>query len=106
MSLAGTIFMAAVLTTSITLPFMFKLGVEKGRVIYYVVIGSMTALVFILSGVIPSVQEEAAADASSLLTKIPAVIPFIIGIAAIVISRILSVKFYEKRGCRTRDLKS
>lgn len=103
MSLAGTIFMAAALTSSITLPFMFKLGVEKGRVIYYVVIGAMTALVFLLSNVIPSVQEEtaeAAANAASLAAKIPAVIPFLIGIAAIVISRILSVKFYEKRELR------
>ena len=104
-SLGGAIFLSASLTASVTLPFMFKMGVEKGRVIYYVVIGAMTALIFLVSGAIPGMEQAGASavtgtagtNAAGASSDIPAVLLFVLGLAAIAVSRALSVKFYEKR---------
>lgn len=49
--LMALLFIVSCLSSSICLPFMFKLGVEKGRVAYYVMIGFVCAGSFIASGI-------------------------------------------------------
>lgn len=76
---------------SLTLPFMYKYGVEKGRMAYYVMVlfvcvGSATAATLFRDWL----QMEAAADLPLLLLTLAAM-----GIYAL--SWRLSIRFYEKR---------
>lgn len=80
-------------TSSICLPFIFKLGVEKGRIAYYVMIGAVFAGSFMAITIFKSrLRETENIDLSRIL-------PFIslIGIAIYVLSWYLSVVFYKKR---------
>lgn len=73
------------------LPFMYKLGVEKGRLAYYFVIGLICALAVIAASFI--------SFASDIELK-PNLVMGILVIAALVIyvtSWRLSIKFYERR---------
>ena len=85
------LFVMSLFASSITLPFMFKLGVEKGRMAYYVTIGVVCAGSIIaanlLSGNMP-VQIEL----NSTLFLICA-----LGVGIYALSWYLSIVFYKKR---------
>lgn len=79
------------LTSSISLPFIFKLGVEKGRTAYYVMIGfvcgaSVLASSFLRGEFMAEIQPNA------FLGILAA-----IGISVYIFSWYLSVAFFKKR---------
>lgn len=79
------------LASSITLPFMFKLGVEKGRMAYYIMIGVVCAGSIISSNLLlAGIQTE-----MKLNRILPIICLFGIGIYAL--SWYLSIVFYKKR---------
>ncbi len=81
----------SLLASSITLPFMFKLGVEKGRMAYYVMIGIVCAGSIISSNLLSNgLQSE---------IKLNGILPIIclVGIGIYALSWYLSVVFYKKR---------
>ena len=103
MSIDGTfdiasfgIFMMLLLTvsmisSSINLPFMFKSGVEKGRLAYYVMIGIVTGGSVLFSGLLTEeIQQEI-----DLYGSLPIVC--LISIAIFAFSWFLSIAFYRKR---------
>ena len=89
--LASLIWMVHLFAGSITLPFMFKLGVEKGRMAYYVMIGIICGGAAI-SGM---------AFGDGLQATIPFGLALIIGCvfaaAVFAASWYLSILFYRKR---------
>ena len=75
------------------MPLMFKYGVEKGRIVYYITIGAFCAGIF-------AVQSLTKNNISEYTTKITGSYIFIILAACIAlyaISWYTSVKFYSKR---------
>ena len=79
------------LTSSICLPFIFKLGVEKGRTAYYIMIGfvcgaSVLASSFFRGQLTEEVQPNAILAAFA-----------VIGIGMYILSWYLSVVFFKKR---------
>lgn len=81
----------ASITSSFALPFIFKLGVEKGRMAYYIMIGVICAGSLIFSKLLSNgIQTE---------IKLNGVLPIIclVGIGLYALSWYLSVVFYEKR---------
>jgi len=81
----------SLLASSITLPFMFKLGVEKGRMAYYIMIGIVCAGSIISSNLLSNgLQSE---------IKLNRILPIIclVGIGIYALSWYLSVVFYKKR---------
>lgn len=76
--------------SSVTLPFMIKLGVEKGRIAYYVMIGVTTALAVLAPNIIGAgIQKE--------MTFAFAPVAIAAALALYVLSWKLSVKLYENR---------
>ena len=81
----------SLLASSITLPFMFKLGVEKGRMAYYIMVGVVCAGSIISSNLLSGgIQSE---------IKLNGVLPIIclVGIGIYALSWYLSIVFYKKR---------
>lgn len=78
-------------TSSLTLPFIFRLGVEKGRIAYYFMIGFIFAASF-AAGNILGEDLHAEIEINNILT-----ILCIIGTGVYILSWYLSVKLYEKR---------
>ncbi len=81
----------SLLASSITLPFMFKLGVEKGRMAYYIMIGIVCAGSIISSNLLSNgIQSE---------IKLNGILPIIclVGIGIYALSWYLSIAFYKKR---------
>lgn len=92
--LASVLAMLATLSgisASITLPFMFKLGVEKGRMAYYVMIGIVCAGSVGASSLF---QENPSAQ---LPTGAPLYLTALAAVGIYALSWWLSVRFYEKR---------
>lgn len=81
----------AALTASIPLPFIFKLGVEKGRMAYYIMIGFACAASVLASN---ALRDQLLPE---LRTDIFLWILLILGIGAYSLSWYLSVVFYKKR---------
>lgn len=81
----------SLLASSIALPFMFKYGVEKGRLAYYIMIGVICAGSIIASGVL--------SDGITISIPLNIILPIIcgIGIGLYALSWYLSVVFYRKR---------
>ena len=81
----------AVITSSLTLPFIFKLGVEKGRAAYYVMIGVVCAGSIIASNLL--------SDGIQAEIKLNGILPIIclVGIGIYALSWYLSIVFYKKR---------
>ncbi|MBQ8818172.1 MAG: ABC-2 transporter permease [Clostridia bacterium] len=84
------LIMASV-TSSLTLPFIFKYGVEKGRGAYYVMIGVACAGSIIAT----TIFKEGLQNEIQLNGVLP--IACLIGIGIYVLSWYLSVAFYKKR---------
>ncbi len=81
----------ASITSSICLPFMFKWGVEKGRIAYYFMIGIVCAGSIISSSLLfKEMQTE---------IKLNGILPIIclVGIGIYALSWYLSIVFYKKR---------
>ncbi len=81
----------SLLASSITLPFIFKLGVEKGRMAYYIMIGIVCAGSIISSNLLSNgLQSE---------IKLNGILPIIclVGIGIYALSWYLSIVFYKKR---------
>lgn len=79
------------IASSITMPFVFKLGVEKGRVAYYVMVGVVCGGIVVASSIFRG-QMQSDIQANAPLTVVALVC---IGIYAL--SWYLSVVFYQKR---------
>ncbi len=81
----------SLLASSITLPFMFKLGVEKGRMGYYIMIGIVCAGSIIASNLL--------SDAFGIQIESNGILPIIciVGIGIYALSWYISIVFYKKR---------
>lgn len=87
--IALTMLSIAGLSSAICLPFIFKMGVEKGRTAYYVMIGIVCAGAVSASMVFGE-QAEAQID-------LPIAIIAVISVAIYAFSWYLSILFYKKR---------
>ncbi|MBR6680734.1 MAG: ABC-2 transporter permease [Clostridia bacterium] len=81
----------SLLASSITLPFMFKLGVEKGRMAYYFMVGVVCAGSIIGSNLL-SVGFQAEIKMNGILPII-----CLVGIGIYALSWYMSIVFYKKR---------
>lgn len=93
MTLTSLLIILSLITPSLIMPFMFKYGVEKGRIVYYITIGVFCAGIF-------AVQSLTKNNISEYTAKITGSYIFIILAACIAlyaISWYMSVRFYSKR---------
>lgn len=81
----------ATFTSSISLPFIFKLGVEKGRIAYYAMIGFVCVAGALASGLFRG-QLQAKTSPNIFLTAAA-----FVGIAVYILSWCLSIVLYKKR---------
>jgi len=79
------------ISTAITLPFIFRFGVAKGRTIYYFVIGALAAVCIGVSKTYNVALLEGEITAFSL------VVICVISAVVFALSWVLSVAFYKKR---------
>lgn len=79
------------LTSSICLPFVFKLGVEKGRTAYYIMIGFVCGASVLASSILRG-QLMSEIQPNLILALIA-----LIGIYVYILSWYLSVVFFKKR---------
>lgn len=93
MILTMVLTMAAI-TSSITIPFIFRWGVEKGRIAYYVMIGFVCAG-GVLAG--PFLQTQAQAELSDVAFF---ALLALIGVGVYALSWYLSILFFRKRELR------
>lgn len=89
--LVALLFIVSCLSSSLCLPFMFKYGVEKGRIAYYIMIGAICGGSVVASSVFR-------ANLNGNITS-SAVLPVVCIAAAAIyaLSWYLSVVFYQKR---------
>lgn len=89
--LMGMMIMLAAVSVALPLPFIFKMGVEKGRMGYYVMIG--------MAGVGSGIAGGLLGDNVAAFTLPALAIPIMlaVGIGVYALSWWLSVRFYEKR---------
>ena len=90
METASVLILVTALMTAVTMPFMIKFGVEKGRIAYYVMIGLATALAVLAPNII-------GADMQKEMQFSFAPIAIALAVVIYAVSWYLSVKFYEKR---------
>jgi len=81
----------ATLTSSISLPFIFKLGVEKGRTAYYVMIGFVCGASILASGLLRG-QTAAEIQPNLVLTMVA-----LAGVGVYIFSWCMSVVFFKRR---------
>ena len=79
------------LTSSISLPFIFKLGVEKGRTAYYVMIGFVCAASYLASSLLKGQL------ATEIKPNLIFVLLAVVGIGIYIFSWYMSIVFYKKR---------
>ena len=87
----SVVFFISSLTASVNLPLMFKLGVEKGRVWYYIMVGVACALGVLVSGAL-SHSVSAAAPGPML-----SAVFLLVGVLMYFVSWSLAVRLFEKR---------
>ena len=80
------------LTSSICLPFVFKLGVEKGRTAYYIMIGFVCGASVLASSILRG-QLMSEIQPNLILALVA-----VVGISIYILSWYLSVVFFKKRG--------
>ena len=85
------VMIMAAITSSISLPFMFKLGVEKGRAAYYVMVGAVCVGSIIFSGLFLSGGE------TEIELSVGLFLLCLVGIGLYALSWYLSVLFYKRR---------
>jgi len=81
----------SLLPPAILLPFVFKLGVEKGRIAYYLVLGSCAAAASILA------MGDADLSGAMMLPGWGMGIVLAVSVAVYAASWLLSIRFYEKK---------
>lgn len=91
LSIVWILITVSLLATAISLPFIFRLGIEKGRVAYYISLGIVAALCVIGSSFV-----------SGDLTggvSVPYALPAACGVSLVLyaLSWYCSVRFYQKR---------
>lgn len=86
-----TLLAIATLASAIPLPFIFKLGVEKGRTAYYVMVGFVCGSSVLFSSIFRG-QLETEIQMNALLTILA-----VAGVGVYMLSWYLSVIFYNKR---------
>lgn len=86
-----TMFIVAAIASSISLPFIFKLGVERGRIAYYVMLGIVGAASAAASGLFSTGLRAKIAPNGFLA------ILCLAGIGIYALSWYLSIMFYKKR---------
>ncbi len=91
-SLFLTLLSLSLLPPAVLLPFVYKLGAEKGRLAYYMVMGGFCGLLALLD---TEKMIEAIGGSSSLLPGNATVLLMAIGIFAC--SWLLSIRFYQNR---------
>ena len=79
------------LSSSISLPFIFKLGVEKGRTAYYVMVGFVCAASFIVSNLFKGQL------GTEIKPNLVLAILAVVGIGIYIFSWYMSIVFYKKR---------
>ena len=79
------------LTSSISLPFMFKLGVEKGRAAYYVMVGFVCGASVLASGLFRGYF------GTGIEPNLVLAILAVVGIGIYIFSWYMSVVFYKRR---------
>lgn len=87
----GTLVMLSAIATAVPLPFIFRMGVEKGRMGYYVMIGLAAGGSGVAAGIFGNEIDPGA------LPGLTAPVMILIGVLVYAISWKLSVRFYEKR---------
>lgn len=87
----ATIFAMATITSSITLPFMFRWGVEKGRIAYYCMIGFVCAAGY-LGSVFFTGSTQLAVSQGALMA-----ILCLVGAAIYAASWLAAIALYQKR---------
>lgn len=89
--LMSIVLITSTFASSMTLPFIFKWGVEKGRIAYYVMIGFVCVIGFLAAKSFSrNLQVEIQANTVLFVLAI-------VGIGAYIISWYLSIVFYKKR---------
>ncbi len=91
LALAGTLLVASCVPSAISLPFMFKLGVEKGRIAYYVMIGVACA------GSVAAMNLLRDSETLRRIANGPLPVLCAAAVAVYALSWGLSVAFYKKR---------
>lgn len=91
LAIAPMMLIASTVAPSLTLPFIFKMGVEKGRIAYYVMIGIAVAGSFVAAEIF------GAGFQAEIGRNIILVLLCLVGIGIYVLSWYLSVIFYKKR---------
>ena len=94
------LLIVSTLSSSICLPFIFKLGVEKGRTAYYVMIGFVCGASALASGLFGD-QPGAEIQPGIILSLLAAV-----SIGVYVLSWYMSIVFFKKSSCTIMKLLS
>ena len=87
-----TLAVLSLVSSSISLPFMFKLGVQKGRLAYFVMVGLATAASVAASSIMGERLPEVAPVAGMVLPVF-----CLVGIGVYALSWYLSIVFFKKR---------
>lgn len=88
-----TITTVSLAAPAVLYPFVFKLGAEKGRIVYYIVI----CVVCALSATLVSTADIAGETAVSVISIRDGLIACVATIIVYVASWLLSISFYQKR---------
>lgn len=98
-TLAGLLLCVGLLFPLVNLPAMFKLGVEKGRVLSVVTIGALIAILFVAEYAAGDAPYEGAPYAMGLISRFgPVIPPAVLAVLALFfLSWLLAVKLYEAR---------
>lgn len=89
-NLLSVLFMIGFAGPGILLPFIFKFGVEKGRIGYYIIIGTACAVGAVLTMQKPEAMFSIGANWMPIVC-------ILIGVAIFAVSWWLSIRFYENR---------
>lgn len=90
-TLLGMLFIAGLLTPSLILPFVFKFGVEKGRIAFYIMIALVCALTAALSTIAQNTEVSLPSGWGIAAVCIAG------GLLLFPLSWLLSIAFYKKR---------
>lgn len=83
----------AVLPAAFLLPFIYKFGANKGRIVYYIILGVVCAAI----GAVAFQDTEAVPGGVFTLDLTVGVMIFVLSLAVLGVSWMLSIRFYRKR---------
>ena len=91
LSMMMSLLMLSLIASSISLPFMFKFGVEKGRLAYLIMVGVVSGGSVTMANIL-STKTEAATNLVSVLPVL-----CLVGAGIFALSWYLSIVFYRRR---------